>query len=372
MTTTDPTHGAHDLYDARWWSADPDRRLHCYLCPRHCRIGEGQVGFCNVRLNLGGRLRALAYASPAAVHIDPIEKKPFYHFLPGTRSLSIGTAGCSLGCRFCQNWELSRSRPTQLRSTYLAADEVVDLAVEHHCDSIAFTYNEPIVWAEYAIDIAKRARAQGIRTLLVTNGYITAEAFHDVFDVMDAVNVDLKSFDEQFYRRVTLGHLDPVLETLERIHGETAAWLEITHLMIPGLNDDPGETRNLVDWVLEHLGAETPVHFSAFHPDYRMLDRPPTPAATVRHAQEIARRAGILFAYSGNVAGEGAHTSCPWCGTLLIEREWNETDAVWLDHGACPGCRRAVPGVWGDTKRGTRRGSRPHRPPGPTELHPVS
>jgi pyruvate formate lyase activating enzyme len=331
---------------ARWWETAPDGRVHCFLCPRHCRLRAGQAGFCSIRENQGGRLVSLRYGVPAAVQVDPIEKKPLFHFLPGTNVLSLGTTGCDLACCFCQNSDLSHSRREPSAAPHREPADVVALALERGCPSIAFTYNEPTIWAEYVLDVCAAAKEHGIATVMVTNGYVTREAFHDLYDHVAAANVDLKALDDEFYRRHTLARLAPVLETLRRLRDETGVWVEITNLVIPTLNDDPGKVRRLADWVLEHLGPDVPVHFTAFHPEFRLLDLPPTPPATLRAARSIAREAGLRHVYEGNVLGDGAHTSCASCGRLLIRRSWH---AVLEDHlvdGRCPDCGQAVPGVW--------------------------
>ncbi len=338
------------LHEARWWENDADGRVHCYLCPRHCHIGEGQAGFCYIRVNHGGKLYSLGYAQPAALQVDPIEKKPLNHFLPGTRVFSMGTAGCNMGCFFCQNWDISKSHSDQVHSVNVPPEDVPSLAARYDCPSIAFTYNEPTIWGEYVIDICRAAHDAGMNTVMVTNGYITREAFHDIYDHIDAANVDLKSFTEGFYGKITLTHLQPVLETLQWLKNETNVWFEITNLMIPGLNDDPGETRCLADWILEHLGPDVPLHFTAFHPDFKLQDRPPTPPETLHRAREIARDAGLHFVYEGNIYSNGAHTSCPACGALLIQRSWHDVTQNRLRDGCCPDCGAKIPGVWKNSR----------------------
>ena len=346
MPNLGSTSGPVAPHPARWWETAPDGRAHCFLCPRHCRLRAGQAGFCKLRANQGGQLVSLGYGAPAAVQVDPIEKKPLFHFLPGTNVLSLGSMGCDLACCFCQNWDLSHSRDEPAATERLAPADVVALALERGCPSIAFTYNEPTIWAEYVLDVCAAARERGLPTVMVTNGYVTPEAFHDLYDHVAAANVDLKAVDDGFYRRHTLARLAPVLDTLRRLRDETGVWVEITNLLIPTLNDDPGEMRRLADWVLDHLGPDVPVHFTAFHPDFRLRDLPPTPPATLRTARRIAREAGLRFVYEGNVIGDGAHTSCPGCGRLLIRRSWHEVLENHLVDGRCPGCGRAVPGVW--------------------------
>jgi pyruvate formate lyase activating enzyme len=350
------------LHEGRWWEPMAGGRVHCYLCPRHCHIGEGQAGFCFIRVNQGGKLYSLGYASPAALQIDPIEKKPLNHFLPGTRVFSLGTAGCNMGCFFCQNWDISKSKSDQVHSTHIPPEDIVALAMRYGCPSIAFTYNEPTIWGEYVIDICQAAREAGIRTVMVTNGYVTREAFHDIYDHVDAANVDLKAFTEEFYGRVTLTHLQPVLDMLVWLKEETKVWFEITNLVIPTLNDDPREFRLLSDWILEHLGADVPLHFTAFHPDFKLQDKPRTPPETLHAARKIALEAGLHFVYEGNIFSDAADTFCPSCGKAVIRRSWHNVlqnslvlrqplgcppeGGRYKSEGACPNCGHAIPGRW--------------------------
>jgi pyruvate formate lyase activating enzyme len=334
------------LHEGRWWEPMPDGRVHCYLCPRHCHIGEGQAGFCFIRVNEGGKLYSLGYASPAALQIDPIEKKPLNHFLPGTRVFSLGTAGCNMGCFFCQNWDISKSKADQVRSAHIPPEDIVALAIRYGCPSIAFTYNEPTIWGEYVIDICYAAREAGIRTVMVTNGYVTREAFHDIYDHVDAANVDLKAFTEGFYGRTTLTHLQPVLDMLTWLKVETSVWFEITNLLIPTLNDDPREIRQLSDWILEHLGPDVPLHFTAFHPDFKLQDKPRTPPETLHAARKIALDAGLHYVYEGNIHIAAAHTFCPGCAKLVIRRSWHDVLENSLRDGACPSCGLMIPGRW--------------------------
>jgi pyruvate formate lyase activating enzyme len=334
------------LYEARWWEAEASGRVHCYLCPRHCHINPGQAGFCFIRVNQGGRLYSLGYGAPAALQVDPIEKKPLNHFLPGTRVFSLGTAGCNMGCFFCQNWDISKSRHDQVRSQAVPPEDVPLLALEHGCDSIAFTYNEPTIWGEYVIDICKAAKTHGLKTVMVSNGYITREAFHDIYEHIDAANIDLKAFTENFYGKITLTHLGPVLETLQWLKNETGVWFEITNLMIPGLNDDPEETRKLAQWILEKLGPDVPLHFTAFHPDFKLRDKPRTPPETLHTARRIAREVGLHYVYEGNIYSDAANTLCPKCGELLVRRSWHDVLANRLTDGACGHCGFAIAGVW--------------------------
>jgi pyruvate formate lyase activating enzyme len=334
------------LHEASWWESEPGGRVHCYLCPRHCHIHPGQAGFCFIRVNREGKLYSLGYGSPAALQIDPIEKKPLSHFLPGSRVFSMGTAGCNMGCFFCQNWDISKSRQDQVRSQRVSPEDVPLLALEHGCESIAFTYNEPTIWGEYVIDICKAAKKHGLKTVMVSNGYITREAFHDIYDHVDTANIDLKAFTENFYGRITLTHLQPVLDTLEWLKNETPVWFELTNLLIPTLNDGPEEISKLSEWVMEHLGPDVPLHFTAFHPDFKLQDKPSTPPETLHRARKIARDAGLHYVYEGNIFSDAASTRCPECDTLLIRRSWHNVLENNLKHGACPKCSLAIPGVW--------------------------
>jgi pyruvate formate lyase activating enzyme len=334
------------LHEAGWWEAEAGGRVHCYLCPRHCHIHAGQAGFCFIRVNRGGKLFSLGYGSPAALQIDPIEKKPLSHFLPGSRVFSMGTAGCNMGCFFCQNWDISKSRQDQVHSQRVAPEDVPLLAMEHGCESIAFTYNEPTIWGEYVIDICKAAKDHGLKTVMVSNGYITREAFHDIYDHIDAANIDLKAFTETFYGKITLTHLQPVLDTLQWLKNETSVWFELTNLLIPTLNDGAEEIGKLSEWVMQHLGPDVPLHFTAFHPDFKLRDKPATPPETLHRARKIALDAGLHYVYEGNIFSDGAHTGCPSCGELLIRRSWHNVLKNNLKNGTCPSCGLAIPGVW--------------------------
>jgi len=320
------------LHEARWWEAEEGGRAHCYLCPRHCHIRPGQAGFCFIRVNEGGKLYSLGYGSPAALQVDPIEKKPLSHFLPGTRVFSLGTAGCNMGCFFCQNWDISKSRADQVRSQAIAPEDIPVLAMQQGCDSIAFTYNEPTIWGEYVVDICAAAKEYGLKTVMVSNGYVTREAF---------------------YGKITLTHLQPVLDTLQWLKYETNVWFEITNLMIPTLNDDAEETRRLADWILKHLGPDVPLHFTAFHPDFKLQDKPRTPPETLHRARAIALEAGLHYVYEGNIFSDAANTLCPGCGALLIRRSWHSVLENHIREGACPRCKLTIPGVW--SKAETRR-----------------
>lgn len=297
--------------------------IECKLCPRYCKIGENKVGFCSARINRGGRLLARFYGRPTSVAIDPIEKKPLFHFLPGTKILSLGTQGCNLSCKFCQNWQISRPLPANLTvQNVLAPSRIVDLARDNNCPSVAFTYNEPTVWAEYVVDVARLCKKNGIKTVVVTNGMIVGQARKEFYENIDAANVDLKGFTPDFYKKLVNGSLEAVKETLEYIAKETHVWLEITNLLIPSKNDSPNEIEELCRWIVDTLGCEIPLHFSAFFPTWRLTDLPPTPARTLQQAAKIAKKVGISYVYCGNIPDpESQKTLCPRCGSLLIDRE---------------------------------------------------
>ncbi len=335
------------LHEARWWETLPNGKVHCYLCPRHCHVGDGQTGFCYIRKNIAGKLYNLGYAQPAALQIDPIEKKPLNHFMPGSRVFSIGTAGCNMGCFFCQNWDISKSKSDQIHSTHLEPDQAALAAWRYGCPSIAFTYNEPTIWAEYVVDIAKSAHRAGLKTVMVTNGYITREALFDVYQHIDAANVDLKAFTEKFYAKTTLTHLQPVLDTLKALRHETKVWFEMTNLMIPALNDAAEETKELCGWVLENLGDDVPLHFTAFHPDFKLRDRPNTPPETLHGARQIAIDMGLKFVYEGNIYSDGGNTVCPACKRTVVKRWWHEVSGLRIrENGRCEFCGARIPGYF--------------------------
>ena len=332
------------MKEALWWQTEEDGRILCTLCPRFCRLGDGQAGFCYIRKNVGGKLYSLGYGTSTGFAVDPIEKKPLNHFLPGTGVLSFGTAGCNLGCRFCQNWSISKATLDKAQSLNVSTEQVVQLAIRHKAPSIAFTYNDPVIWGEFVIDISRLAREYGLKSVMVTAGYITPESRSDVYRYIDAANVDLKGFTERFYHKVTFSHLDPVLDTLRWLKNDTGIWFEITNLMIPGENDDPDETSRLCDWVLTNLGDSVPIHFTAFHPDFKMMDKPRTPAATLQRARRIALSAGIKYCYVGNVFDdEGQTTYCPACGRALIRRSWHDILEYHLEGNFCV-CGQTIPG----------------------------
>lgn len=322
----------------------------CDLCPRSCSIGEGEFGFCSVRTNRDGKIELATYGRSSGFCVDPIEKKPLYHFFPGSKVLSFGGIGCNLFCRFCQNWHTSRSRDLNLCSQIASPESIARTAKEHGCKSIAFTYNEPITWAEYAVDTAKEARKLGIKTVAVTAGYISSGRRAWFFEQMDAANVDLKSFSPEFYRKWCGAELEPVKDTLLYLARETEILLEITTLLIPGLNDSDSEIRELSEWIRVNLGAERPLHFSAYHPAYKVSDIPPTPLSTIRKARDIAKEAGLKHVYTGNVNDpEGASTYCPQCNQCVIGRDRFEiTETHFNEDSCCAFCGQSIYGVWDD------------------------
>lgn len=333
----------------RWWTAEADGRVECHLCPRHCRLNPGDRGFCFVRLNRSGRMVLDTYGRSTGFCIDPIEKKPLNHFLPGTPVLSFGTAGCNLGCKFCQNWDISKSREVARLSDLASPSDIAHAAFKTDCRSVAFTYNDPVIWAEYAIDTARECRQLGLKTVAVTAGYITPDARGEFFESMDAANIDLKAFTESFYFKLTGAHLDSVLDTIRYVCKETDCWVELTNLVIPDANDHPEEFKRMCDWVLETVGADVPVHFTAFHPDFRMMDRPATPAETLNMAHDLARQAGLRYVYVGNVHDVARQsTFCSSCGKLLIERDWHQVSRYELDGNRCRGCGHTIPGYFED------------------------
>ncbi len=364
----------------KWWHREGDRIV-CTLCPRECRIGEGQRGFCFVRKNEGDRMVLTTYGKSTGFCIDPIEKKPLNHFLPGTPVLSFGTAGCNLGCKFCQNWDISKSREIEILSEEAGPEDIVAAAKAHGCRSIAFTYNDPVIWAEYAIDTAKVARAEGIKTVAVTAGYIGTEARPEFYHHIDAANIDLKAFTDRFYRKLAFAQLEPVLDTLKWLKRESDTWFEITTLLIPGENDSPEELGRMTDWIAENLGDEVPLHFSAFHPDFKMRDVPATPHDTLIRAREVAMERGLKYVYVGNVLdGDRQSTRCPGCGEVVIERDHYQLGSYRIRGGACGACGEKIPGVFED-ERGDwgrrrlpisiRKAARPESVEAEAEIEPI-
>ncbi|MFO1294002.1 MAG: AmmeMemoRadiSam system radical SAM enzyme [Rubrivivax sp.] len=336
-------------FPARWWHALPDGRIQCDLCPRDCRLHEGQHGLCFVRRRAGDALVLGTYGRSSGFAIDPIEKKPLAHFLPGSTVLSFGTAGCNLACKFCQNWDISKSRAMDRLQDRASPERIAEAAAQAGCASVAFTYNDPVIFAEYAMDTADACRARGVKTVAVTAGYMHAEPRRAFYARMDAANVDLKAFSDAFYFRQTGAHLAPVLETLEHIVHETDCWLEITTLLIPGHNDGNAELEAMARWIVRHLGPEVPLHFTAFHPDYKMTDVAATPLATVRRARAVALANGLVHVYTGNVRDtQGGTTCCRHCEQPLIERDGHRLLRYELDDaGRCRHCGTPLAGRFG-------------------------
>jgi pyruvate formate lyase activating enzyme len=334
------------LYPGRWWHRLDDGRIQCDLCPRDCKLHDGQRGACFVRQNLDGEMILTTYGRSSGFCIDPIEKKPLHHFYPGSSVLSFGTAGCNLACKFCQNWDISKSKDMDRLMDQAAPDEIARAAEESGCKSVAFTYNDPVIFAEYAMDTADACHVRGIQTVAVTAGYIHAEPRREFYAKIDAANVDLKAFTDEFYFKLTGAHLAPVLDTLRYLKHETNTWLEITTLLIPGKNDSDAELQAMTQWIAQELGPDVPLHFSAFHPDYKMTDIPATPAQTLSRARAIALQAGLHYVYTGNVHDtDGGSTYCPSCRTPLIVRDWYRIEDYRLTpDGHCPDCQARIAG----------------------------
>ena len=337
-------------YPARYWHPIADGRIQCDLCPRDCKLHEGQRGACFVRMRTNNDMVLTTYGRSSGFCIDPIEKKPLNHFYPGSSVLSFGTAGCNLACKFCQNWDISKSRDIDRLMDRASPDAIAQAALAHGCKSVAFTYNDPVIFAEYAMDVADACHAHNIQTVAVTAGYIHDQPRRDFFAKMDAANVDLKAFTDDFYFKLTGSHLQPVLDSLVYLRHETQVWFEITTLLIPGHNDSDEEITALSRWVLRELGPDVPIHFSAFHPDHKMPDVPPTPLSTLVKARHIAMQEGLNYVYTGNVHHQdGDTTRCPNCQTVLIDRDWYQIKQYRLSgHAQCPDCAATVAGRFAD------------------------
>ncbi len=345
------TNRSTQSWPTRYWHVLPDGRVQCDVCPRACKMHEGQRGLCFVRGVEDGEVRLYTYGRSSGFCVDPIEKKPLNHFLPGTAVLSFGTAGCNLACKFCQNWDMSKSREMDTLAHRASPRALARTAQQLGCASIAFTYNDPVVFMEYAMDTADACRELGVKSVAVTAGYICSDARVEFFQHIDAANVDLKAFTERFYRKICGSELAPVLETLEYLKHETSIWLEITTLLIPDENDSDAEIDAMTQWIADKLGPDVPLHFTAFHPDWKMLDKASTPRATLTRARSIAIRNGLRYVYTGNVHDpEGSSTYCATCGQCVIERDWYVIGAWRLsDEGRCLECGTQIPGVFADT-----------------------
>ena len=331
---------------ARWWHKLDDGRIQCNLCPRDCKLHDGQRAACFVRANRGGEMILTTYGRSSGFCIDPIEKKPLNHFYPGSSVLSFGTAGCNLACKFCQNWDISKSRDMDRLMDEASPQAIAQAARRYGAKSVAFTYNDPVIFAEYAMDTANACHALGLQTVAVTAGYMHLPAAREFYAKMDAANIDLKAFTDDFYFKLCVGHLQPVLDLIAMVHHETNCWVELTTLLIPGHNDSDAELKQLAAWCCKELGPDVPLHFSAFHPDYKLLDAPPTPLATLVRARKIALDAGLRYVYTGNVHDRrGDATGCPGCGKPVIERDWYEILSYSLDDsGHCLHCGTTIAG----------------------------
>ncbi|MEW5851821.1 MAG: AmmeMemoRadiSam system radical SAM enzyme [Myxococcota bacterium] len=346
MTTTTSKDPA--IIPARHWHKVADGRIQCDVCPRYCQLRDGQRGMCFVRMRQGEEMVLTTYGRSSGFCVDPVEKKPLNHFLPGSSILSFGTAGCNLACKFCQNWDISKSRETDTLADEASPELIARVAEQLGCRSVAFTYNDPVIFMEYAIDVAKACRARGIKTVAVTAGYMCAEPREEFYRHMDAANVDLKGFTEEFYHELCVGHLQPVLDTLAYLVNKTRVWTEITTLLIPGKNDSDEELTKMSVWIRDNLGVDVPLFFTAYHPDYRLLDIPATPPETLTRARNIAMREGLRYVYTGNVHDDdGGQTLCPGCKSVVIGRDWHELTAWKLDpSGHCLACGTQIAGVF--------------------------
>ncbi|MDO4570600.1 MAG: AmmeMemoRadiSam system radical SAM enzyme [Planctomycetia bacterium] len=322
-------------------------RVACQHCPRGCVLEENQRGYCFIRQNVGGRIVCSAYGRTTGLCVDPIEKKPLWHFLPGSKALSLGSIGCNLGCVFCQNWTISHARDDALLDVLATPTDVAHTALRYACESVAFTYNEPTTWSEYAIEIAKECKKLRVKCVAITSGYINPEPRKAFFATLDAVNIDLKGFSENFYEKYCLGRLAPVLDTIEWCAKETNVWLELTNLLIPRANDSNDDIRRMCAWIVEHVGQDVPLHFSAFYPKFKLVDRLPTPWKTLKSAHDIAKSEGLRFVYLGNVHAPAYEaTWCPRCDQMVVGREGYRISHLALEAGRCGACGFRLPGVW--------------------------
>ncbi|MEA3296733.1 MAG: AmmeMemoRadiSam system radical SAM enzyme, partial [candidate division Zixibacteria bacterium] len=332
--------------EARYYRKLEGGGIECRLCPRHCLVTDLERGYCGVRENRSDTYNTLVYGFPCAVNIDPIEKKPLFHFYPGTEAFSLATAGCNVNCKFCQNWDISQSRPEQVKSIDLPPQAVIDICVHKDVPTIAYTYSEPVVFYEYMYDIAQLGRDKGIRSVMITGGYIEKQPLADLLPRLDAVKVDLKAIREEYYRKTVDGELKPVLDVLVQIK-KAGVWLEIVYLVVPGLNDSDAEFSELARWLKTNLGTDTPVHFSRFHPQYLLRNLPPTPQKTLERAHDIGRAEGLEYVYLGNLPGHPAEsTYCPQCGEILIERRGYRILRNRLQQGHCPHCDHLISGLF--------------------------
>lgn len=332
--------------EARFYQKLPNKRIKCKLCPRECTVGDRERGYCGVRENRNGAYYTLVHSRVCAAHVDPVEKKPLFHYLPGSLAFSLATAGCNVNCKFCQNWDISQARPEQVPAEYLPPKRVAELAAQWRCPSIAYTYSEPVVFSEFLMDVADAGHEAGIRSVVVSNGYIQDDALRAAYGKMDAVKIDLKAFTDSYYQKVVTGELKPVLDTLVTLR-KIGKWTEIVYLVVPTLNDGDSELRGLAHWVKENLGTDVPLHFTQFHPDYLLKNLPITPVPALERARDMALAEGLHFVYIGNVPGHPAeNTYCPRCQRTLVERAGFEVRQMLIRKGACPYCNQAIPGIW--------------------------
>jgi len=344
---------------ANYWQPIDDQYIQCDLCPRHCRIKDGSRGFCYVRKNEENTLILTTYGKSSGFCIDPIEKKPLNHFYPGSSIFSLGTVGCNLGCKFCQNWDISKSREMERLQQSASPSQIAIAAKQSGCVGVAYTYNDPVIFIEYAIDIAKACKSLGLKSVAVSAGYIETKPRIDFFEVMDAVNIDLKAFTNTFYKKLCMSNLQPVLDTLRYIKHETTTWLEITTLLIPGENDSPQEIESLSTWIAKELGPDVPLHFTAFHPEYKLLQKSKTTPQTLLMAHDIAKKSGLHYVYTGNILHEKTQsTYCPGCNNKLISRNWHEIKSYDIVGSSCGKCGQKIagefprkPGHWGRKRR---------------------
>jgi pyruvate formate lyase activating enzyme len=337
---------ARFIVEAKFYQKLANRKIKCKLCPRECTVGDKERGYCGVRENRGGTYYTLVHSRVCAAHVDPVEKKPLFHYLPGTNAFSIATAGCNVNCKFCQNWNISQSRPEQIPAEYISPQHVAEIAKQYNCPTIAYTYSEPVVFAEYIMDAADAGHAAGIRSIVVSNGYMQEEALKAAYGKMDAVKIDLKSFTESYYHNVVTGQLKPVLDSLVTLR-KMGKWTEIVYLVLPTLNDSDAEFRGLAQWIKANLGADVPLHFTQFHPEYLLKNLPITPVPTLERAKAIADAEGLHYVYIGNVPGHPAqNTYCPKCRKMLVERVGFTADQVLIHKNSCPFCQQPIPGIW--------------------------
>jgi pyruvate formate lyase activating enzyme len=335
------------LYEAKFYQQLENGTVQCQLCPNRCILGNLQRGLCKVRENINGKLYSLVYGKPVTVNVDPIEKKPFYHFLPGVKAYSLATAGCNLECKYCQNWDIAQRQPEDLESTAMTPEDVVNQALKSEAKVIAFTYNEPTVWYEYMLDIAKLAKKKGLRTVVVSSGYINQEPLKNLLPYIDAYKIDLKSFNNETYQTLIRGNLEPVLQTIKTIH-QGKVWLELVHLVVPGYTDDLKEIKKMCQWIADNVGTETPLHFSRFWPKYKLLNLPPTPEETLKEARRTCMEIGLKYVYTGNIEDEeGSATYCPDNKQPVIKRQgyFVSENVVGAD-GKAPNCQTPITGVW--------------------------